>query len=99
MTEVGGIHSVKELINNIINDNNKLTEKFEMYKVWPIICGAQLSAVTSLKGFKNNTLFVFVFSSSAKPLLLMKKNQIIDKYNEMFENAHVKDLKILKQEY
>ena len=33
MTEVGGIHSVKELINNIINDNNKLTEKFEMHLV------------------------------------------------------------------
>lgn len=67
------------------------------YKAWPMISGAQLSAVTELKSIKDGVLKVFTLSSSAKNLLLLKKNKIIKDYNEMYPNLNIVDLEVSKR--
>ncbi len=88
--------SVKKLVEDYLSKKPEMYLNYKLFQSWPLCCGVKLSAVTELKGYKNGILFVSVSSSSAKTILSVSKTDIIRKYNAMFPNLQVKDLKILR---
>ena len=66
-------HTLKEELDSYIKKYNIDMSKVKAYRMWPVICGSQLSAVTSLVDIKDNKLRVKTESSSAKSLLILQK--------------------------
>ncbi len=69
----------------------------ELYKIWPVIAGPSLAAVTHLHSFKNGTLYIETTSSSAKGLLMLEKQRILRNYNEKFPELQIKSLALTKR--
>ena len=69
----------------------------DLYKMWPIIAGPSLAAVTHLYSFKNNTLYIECSSSSAKGLLMLEKARILKNYQEKFPEYQIKSLALTKR--
>lgn len=90
-------HTLSEEINIYLENNKIDRSKFIALKAWPMMCGPQLSAVTTLKNIKNGVLNVSTTSSSAKSLLRLQKNRIIDNYNKTYPDLKIVDLYILKR--
>lgn len=93
-------HTLKSDLDNILKDiTSKVVKSDDLiaFRFWPVACGAQLSAVTTLRRIDEGVLKVSTTSSSAKTLLLLKKNEIIGKYQENYPDLHIVDLQIVKR--
>ena len=91
------IKTLSEELEELFADNPETWEKIESLKAWSIIAGPQLSAVTELVDATDSVLRIFANSPSAKSLLLMRKERIIEDYNKMFPKAKIKRIQIVKR--
>lgn len=83
---------LKDITSRVVKNDNLIA-----FRYWPVACGAQLSAVTTLRRIDEGVLKVSTTSSSAKMLLLLKKNEIIGKYQENYPELDIVDLQIVKR--
>ena len=90
-------HTLRAELDNILKNIHYDPQRVMLYKYWPVAAGPQLSAVTDLKSIKDGVLKVASTSSSAKSLLLLKKKNIISKYQEKFPEMEIVDLEVLKR--
>ena len=91
------VKTLSEELREIFSENPETLEKINMLKAWPVIVGPQLSAVSELISATDGVLGVFVNSPASKSLLLLKKEQIISKFNKMFPDAKIKRIQIVKR--
>lgn len=91
------VKTLSEELREIFAENPEAMAKINMIKSWPIVVGPQLSAVTELVSATDGVLEVFVNSPASKSLLLLKKEQIISKFNKMFPDAKIKRILIVKR--
>ena len=90
-------HTLRKDIDNYFDTYKIDKSKALAYKAWAMISGPQLSSVTELRSIKNGVLKVYTLSSSAKNLLLLRKNKIIKGYNDMYPKLNIVDLEIVKR--
>lgn len=91
------VKTLSEELDLYFSENSENMERVRMLKAWPAVAGPQLSATTSLVSTTGGVLRVSVQSSSAKTLLLMRKEQIVREFNKIFPEAKINKIQIVKR--
>lgn len=86
--------TLSDMLKSVIGENERFSQSLKVYQSWPLIVGAELSAVTAIKSIKNNVLTVKTTSSSAKNIVIMRKKEIMDSLNESFPFLDIKNIKV-----
>ncbi len=88
---------IKDVIKAFMSSNNKTKEGLEQKRIqafWKERFGKTISSYTDRVVYRQQTLFIYLKSSSLKQELLMGREKIMEAYKKALPDIVIKEIKI-----